>query len=93
MTKIAEFANSVDLDEVAHNEIKIYTVCPLVFEFSTWYSLDLNFFEKFVVCFSVVKELKPNSFSSELKSWKTDDRRFTSGHKSQKVCFTSAVSS
>ena len=25
--------------------IKISTVCPLVFEFSIWYSLDLNFFE------------------------------------------------
>ena len=31
-TNIAEFANSIDLDEVAHNEI--YTVCTLVFEFS-----------------------------------------------------------
>ena len=45
--------------------IKIYTVCPLVFEFSIWYSLDLNFFlkfadENFVVCFSVVKELNEN---------------------------------
>ena len=38
VTKIAEFVNSVDLDEVAHN-------CPLVFEFSIWYSLDLKFFE------------------------------------------------
>ena len=42
--------------------IKIYAVCPLVFEFSICYSLDLNFFEKFadenfVVCFSEVKEL------------------------------------
>ena len=25
--------------------IKIYTVCPLVFEFSIWHSLDLKFFE------------------------------------------------
>ena len=35
-TKIAEFANSVDLDEVAHNEPPhlVYTVCPVVFEFS-----------------------------------------------------------
>ena len=33
---VAEFANSIDLDEVAHNEPphKIYTVCSLVFEFS-----------------------------------------------------------
>ena len=46
-TKIAEFANSADLNEVAHNEPphKIYTVCPLVFEFSVWYSLDLTFFK------------------------------------------------
>ena len=47
--------------------IKIYTVCSLVFEFSTpvCYSFDLNFFgkfavENFVVCFLVVKELTPN---------------------------------
>ena len=48
MTKIAEFANSVDLDEVAHNEpphLDLTAVCPLVFEFSIWYSLDLKFFE------------------------------------------------
>ena len=34
--KIAEFANSVDLDEVAHNEPHHpdLTVCPLVLEFS-----------------------------------------------------------
>ena len=33
--KIAEFANSVDLDEVAHDESPHldYTVCHLVFEF------------------------------------------------------------
>ena len=34
---MAEFANSVDLDEVAHNEpllIYICIVCPLVFELS-----------------------------------------------------------
>ena len=39
---MAEFANSVDVDEVAHND---YTVCPLVAEFSMWYSLDFTFFE------------------------------------------------
>ena len=35
-TKIAEFAVSVDLDEVAHNELphQVYTVFLLVFEFS-----------------------------------------------------------
>ena len=36
MKKIAEFANSVDLDEVAHNEpppLDLYCL-PLVFEFS-----------------------------------------------------------
>ena len=35
-TKMAEFANSVDFDEVAHNEpphLDLH-VCPLVFEFS-----------------------------------------------------------
>ena len=47
VTKIAEFANSVDLDEVAHNEpphLDLHCL-PLVFEFSIWYSLDLKFFE------------------------------------------------
>ena len=46
-TKIAEFANSVELDEVAQHKPphQIYTVCPLVFEFSIRYSLDLTFFE------------------------------------------------
>ena len=35
-TKIAEFANSVDLDEVAHNEPPHLDLhcCPLVFELS-----------------------------------------------------------
>ena len=42
--------------------IKFYTVCPLVFEFSVWYSLDLPFFEKLRMkilssAFLVVKEL------------------------------------
>ena len=36
-TKIAEYANRVDLEGVAH-------CCPLVFELSR-YSLDLTFFE------------------------------------------------
>ena len=39
---MAEFANSVDLDEVAHND---YTVCPLVSEVSMWYTLHFTFFE------------------------------------------------
>ena len=52
--------------------IKIYTVFSLVFEFYIWYSLDLNFFEKFteenfVVCFSVVKELINRKISCEAK--------------------------
>ena len=36
--RIAELASGVDLDEVAQNEllIYVYTVCPLVFEFSVW---------------------------------------------------------
>ena len=45
-TKIAEFANSIDPDEVAHNEPPHLdlTVCLLVFEFSNGYSLDLRYF-------------------------------------------------
>ena len=45
--KIAEFANSLDFDEVAHNEPPHLNlaVCLLVFEFSICYSLDLIFFE------------------------------------------------
>ena len=43
--------------------IQNYTVCPVVFEFSIYFSLDLIFLKKFadlnfVVCFLVVKELK-----------------------------------
>ena len=38
--------------------IRLYTVCPLVFEFSISYSLDVTFvFENVVFCFFVVKEL------------------------------------
>ena len=70
MTKIAEFANSVDLDEVAHSEVAQNELphldihcCPLLFEFSICTSLDLNFFKKFadvsfVIYFLVVKELR-----------------------------------
>ena len=45
--KIPEFTNSVDIDEVAHNEPPHldYTVCPLVFELSIRCTLDLEFFE------------------------------------------------
>ena len=48
--KIAEFSNSVDLDEVAHNEPPLLDLhflpsCPLVFDFSILFSLDLTFFE------------------------------------------------
>ena len=46
--KIAEFANNVDLDEVAHNvPPHLDQHCfPLVFEFSVdIYGLDLKFFE------------------------------------------------
>ena len=64
MTKTIEFANSVDLDEVAHNEpphldlhclsssLWILNVVQLGFKFF-WKFAD----ENFVVCFSVVKEL------------------------------------
>ena len=45
--KIAEYANSVDPDEVAHNEPPLLDLqcLPLVFEFSICYSLALTFFE------------------------------------------------
>ena len=45
--KIAEFANSIDLDEVAHNEpphLDLHCL-PLIFEFSILYSSDLTFFQ------------------------------------------------
>ena len=64
MTKIAEFANSVDLDEVAHNEPPHLDVHCLP---SSLWILDMIYFglnifwkiadENFVVCFLVVKEL------------------------------------
>ena len=63
-TTIAEFANTVDPDETAHNERfhldQIYSVCPLVFDFST--SVYIEFFFKFcghnfVVCFLALYEL------------------------------------
>ena len=47
-TKLADLANSVDLDEVAHNEpphLDLHCL-PLVFELSILYSLDLTFFLK-----------------------------------------------
>ena len=65
MTKIAEFANSVDLDEVAHTEPPHldlhYLPSSLWILNMIW--LGLNIFwkfadENFVVCLSVVKELK-----------------------------------
>ena len=50
--KIAGFANSVDLNEVAHDELphlELHCVPSslgaLVFEFSIGYCLDLTFFE------------------------------------------------
>ena len=45
--KILEFANSVDPDEVAHDEPPhlIYTVCLLVIKFVIRYSLAITFFE------------------------------------------------
>ena len=45
--KIAEFANCIDLDEVAHNEpphLDLHCL-PSWFEFSIWYSLIFTFFE------------------------------------------------
>ena len=57
--------------------IKIYTVCPLVFEFSIWYSFDLTNFWKFaesdknfVPVLSVVKELNvEKKLEYENKLW------------------------
>ena len=46
-TQIAEFANSIDLDEVAYNEpphLDLHCL-PSNLEFSIIYSLVLNFFE------------------------------------------------
>ena len=42
-TTIAEFSNTVDPDETAHNEI--YSVCPLVFDFFNITQFILNVFE------------------------------------------------
>ena len=64
VTKIAEFANSVDLDEVAHNEpphLDLHCL-PSSLWILNMMQLGLNIFwkfadENFVVCFSVVKEL------------------------------------
>ena len=61
-TKIAEFANSVDLDEVAHDEpprLDLHCL-PSRFCVVIKIKLRLNFFlkfsdENFVVCFLVVK--------------------------------------
>ena len=57
------YFESTWLDIIMSHLIKICTVCPLVFEFSIWYSLDLTFFwkfadENFIVCFFIVKELR-----------------------------------
>ena len=56
--KSVEFANSVDPDEAAHNELPhlglhclqsqqfwFYNICPLVYEFWVWYSLDKILFQ------------------------------------------------
>ena len=50
VAKIPDFANSVDLDEVAQYEppdldLHCLPACPLVFEFSICYSMYLTFFE------------------------------------------------
>ena len=59
--KIAEFANSVDLDEVAHNEPALHCL-PFSLPIVNIIYLGLNIIwnlaeENFVVCFLVVKEL------------------------------------
>ena len=65
MTKIAEFEYSVDLDEVAHNEPPHVDLHCLLSSLSILNMILLGFNilrkfadENFVVCFSVVKELK-----------------------------------
>ena len=62
--KIAEFANSVDLDEVAHIEPPHLDLhCLPSLKFLIRYSLDLTFFfikfadRNFVVCCFALKEL------------------------------------
>ena len=65
MTKIAEFEYSVDLNEVAHNEPPHVDLHCLLSSLSILNMILLGFNilrkfadENFVVCFSVVKELK-----------------------------------
>ena len=59
-TKIAEFANSVDLDEVAHNEPPHPDLHCLLSNLQILNMIQLghNIFENCVVCILVVKELK-----------------------------------
>ena len=61
---IAEFANSVDLDEVAHNEPPhqdLYCLpASLWILIMIWLGFEIFWkfaYQNFVVCFSVVKEL------------------------------------
>ena len=68
--KIDEFANSVDPDEVAHNEpphLDLHCL-PSSLRILNMIQLGLNIFwkmadENFVICFSVVKELIEISLS------------------------------
>ena len=53
-TTIAEFANTVDPDETAHNEpshLDLQCFCPLVFDFFNITQFILKGFQNFVVCF------------------------------------------
>ena len=58
----AEFANSVDLDEVTHNEPPHLDLHCLPFslnsQYYSIYSLDLTFFEILQICFLVLQPLK-----------------------------------
>ena len=68
MTKIAQFANSVDLDEVAHNEpphldLHCFPSSRLILNMVKLGFKCFCFFfkfadENFVVCFSIDKELR-----------------------------------
>ena len=66
VTKIAEFANSLDLDEVAHDEPPhLHLHClPSSLCILNMIQRGLNFFflkicrRKYVVCFLVIKELR-----------------------------------
>ena len=73
--KTAEFANSVDLDEVAHHEPPHLDLqcLPSSLLILNMIQLGLNIFlkfadENFVVCFSVVTELRANYLAEVVRN-------------------------